>query len=300
MSDQVVKLRNAAAELAVAPGAGGSIAAFRALVLGKWIDCLRPATPAALAARDPRLMGSFPLAPFSNRIRAGRFTFAGRDIRLPLNSPPAPHAIHGFGFQVPWRVVSQGDAALVIEHRHDAGPWPYPYVARQNFALGPGGLSVAMEVENAGREAMPLGLGWHPYFSRTPKARLTATVGKMWLNDAEVMPVALVDPPQGHRVDRGIRPETDAMDNCFTGWNGCAAIDWPEWGARLTLTADPLFKFLVVFTPPGRNFFCVEPVSNCSDAFNLAAQGRDDTGMIVLPPGKTLRAAMRLEPSALS
>lgn len=299
MSDDIVSLRTDAAELAVAPGVGGSIAAFRASVRGKWIDCLRPATPAALAARDPRRTGCFPLVPFSNRIRAGRFTFEGRDVRLPLNSPPAPHALHGHGFQAPWRVVSQGDAALTIEHRYGQGPWPYPYVARQSFDLGSGGLTVTMTVENEAEEAMPLGLGWHPYFSRTPKARLTATVGKMWQTDAEVMPVALVDPPATHRLGGGIRPETDVMDNCFTGWNQRAVVDWPEWGAGLTLTADPAFKFLVVFTPPGRDFFCAEPVSNCTDAFNLAAQGRRDTGMIVLPPGGSLRAAMRMVVAAL-
>ncbi len=299
MSDPIVKLHTATAELAVAPDVGGSIASFRVLVGGAWIDCLRPATPDALAARDPRRTGCFPLVPFSNRIRAGKFRFGGRDIQLPLNSPPAPHAIHGHGFQAAWRVVSHSDASLTIEHRYDEGPWPYPYVARQDFALGPDGLTVAMTVESLAGEAMPLGLGWHPYFSRTPKAGLTAAVGKMWRNDAETMPVALVDPPATHRLGNGIRPETDAMDNCFAGWNQRAVIEWPERGAGLTLTADPVFKFLVVFTPPGRDFFCAEPVSNCTDAFNLAAGGRDDTGMIVLPPGGSLRAAMRMAVTAL-
>ena len=40
--------------------------------------------------------------------------------------------------------------------------------------------------------------------------------------------------------------------------------------------------FLVVYTPPGEDFFCAEPVSNATDAFNLAAAGRTDTGMLVL------------------
>ncbi|MGQ0676523.1 MAG: aldose epimerase family protein, partial [Rhodospirillales bacterium] len=171
--------------------------------------------------------------------------------------------------------------------------------ARQSFVLGPAGLTVALEVENAGSEFMPLGLGWHPYFPRTPQARLTAAVGRMWRTDAEVMPVALVDPPATHDPGRGIRPEGVALDNCFTDWDGRAAIEWPECNARLTMAADPLFKHLVVFTPPGRDFFCVEPVSNVTDAFNLAAAGRQDTGMVALGPSKTLRAAMTLRPEAL-
>jgi aldose 1-epimerase len=283
----------------VAPGIGGSVVRFVAILGGRRVDLLRSATPEAIEAGDPRRMGAFPLVPFSNRIRGGRFRFAGREVALPLNSPPMPHAIHGFGFQAPWRVVSHGDAALAIEHRHEGGAWPYPYVARQSFVLGPGGLTVAMEVENAGREAMPLGMGWHPYFPRTPKARLAAGVKQMWRTDAEVMPVALVAPPPTHRLDRGVRLRAVEMDNCFTGWDGRAVIDWPEWSARLTLTADPLFRFLVVFTPPDRDFFCVEPAGNCTDAFNLAAAGRQDTGMVTLGPSDMLRAAMTLRPESI-
>ena len=156
-----------------------------------------------------------------------------------------------------------------------------------------------MEVENLGAEAMPLGMGWHPYFPRTPGATLTADVLEMWRADSEVMPLELADPPAGFKPGQGIRPASVALDNCFTGWNGGAVIDWPECGARLTLAAGPPLRFLVVFTPPGKDFFCAEPVSNCTDAFNLAAGGRGDTGMIALPAGGRARAAMRLAASAL-
>lgn len=297
--DPLIVLSTPDAECAVAPAAGGSITRFAATLGGRRIDLLRPAPQDAIAAGDPRRMASFPLVPFSNRVRAGKFRFAGRWVALPLNSPPMPHAIHGLGFQAPWRVASVGDAALVLEHRHEGGAWPWPYVARQNFVLGPGGLGVSMEVENTGREAMPLGIGWHPYFPRTPNARLTARVAAMWRTDDAVMPVALADPPPTHRLQQGIRPEAVAMDNCFAGWDGRAVVEWPEWNARLTLTADPPLQFLVVFTPPGRDFFCVEPVSNCTDAFNLAEAGRDDTGTVALAPGRSLRAAMTLRPEPL-
>jgi aldose 1-epimerase len=53
----------------------------------------------------------------------------------------------------------------------------------------------------------------------------------------------------------------------------------------------------VVYSPAGEDFFCVEPVSHCTDAFNLAAQGRADTGMLTLHPGASLSAAMRFRPS---
>jgi aldose 1-epimerase len=79
-----------------------------------------------------------------------------------------------------------------------------------------------------------------------------------------------------------------ALDNCFVGWSRRATIDWPELGARLVIRAEPPLDCLVVYTPAGRPFFCLEPVSHVTDAFNLAAAGRRDSGMLVLEPGETL------------
>ena len=45
---------------------------------------------------------------------------------------------------------------------------------------------------------MPAGLGWHPYFLRTPRTTLTAPVAGIWLTDAEMMPTELAQ-PTGHR-----------------------------------------------------------------------------------------------------
>jgi aldose 1-epimerase len=144
---------------------------------------------------------------------------------------------------------------------------------------------------------MPAGLGWHPYFPRTPRATLTADVRAVWLTDDEMMPTALVPPPPTADLARGVAVDAVALDNCFTGWRGPATIDWPERGARLVMTAEPPLDCLVVFTPPGRPFFCAEPVSHVTDAFNLAAAGRADTGARTLEPGETLRAAISLAPA---
>jgi len=74
------------------------------------------------------------------------------------------------------------------------------------------------------------------------------------------------------------------------------AIAWPEWNAGLRIDADPPLGFLVVYSPRGEDFFCAEPVSHCTDAFNLARQGRRDTGMLTLEPGANLSATVRFRP----
>lgn len=296
MTDELVAIHAGDAELVVAPIIGGSIARYSSAIGGKRLDWLRRASDADIAAGDPRRLGSFPLVPFSNRIREGKFAVDGRRVALPLNSPPMPHAIHGMGWQAPWKVAGRRDAELVIEHRNDGGAWPFPYVARQTFHLRPDAMTVALEVENTGHEPMPLGLGWHPYFPRTKQAVVTAAVARMWSVDHEVMPVGLTEPPPDHDPRKGLAVDRFAIDNGFTGWDGRAVIGWPERAARLVIAAAPPLRFLVIFTPANRDFFCVEPVSHATDAFNLAAQGRGDTGMLMLAPRDRQRAAMTLTP----
>jgi aldose 1-epimerase len=116
----------------------------------------------------------------------------------------------------------------------------------------------------------------------------------MWLTDAEVMPTTLVPPEPGADPSRCVVADAVALDNCFAGWRHRAVIEWPEVDTRLVMTTGTPLDFLVVFTPRGRPFFCAEPVSHVTDAFNLEAAGRADTGMRALLPGETLRASVRL------
>ena len=55
---------------------------------------------------------SFPLVPFVNRIRGGRFTFRGREVRLAPNMAGDPSPLHGQGWLNPWtgRAGGRGDA----------------------------------------------------------------------------------------------------------------------------------------------------------------------------------------------
>ncbi|MGD1879885.1 MAG: aldose 1-epimerase [Kiloniellaceae bacterium] len=284
-----LRLSDGLAELEVAPREGGCITAFRWRRGAETLDWLRPAPASGRFA--PNDSGCFPLLPYSNRIRSGRFSFGGKDYRLRPNFAPAPHTIHGHGWKLPWEVAAQNADSLTLSYDHDGSDWPAPYRAAQRFALHDGGLSVEIAVTNTGTQAMPAGLGLHPYFPRTPACRLAATVDRMWATDAEVMPTGLVDAD----LSGGLSPDATPLDNCFTGFAGRAVIDWPEQAATLTLEADPALAFLVVYTPAGADFFCAEPVSHCTDAVNLAA-ARDDTGLAVLQAGERFAATLRFLP----
>lgn len=297
-TSDVIEIRAGALVLGVAPAACGAITRFAHDDCVRRIELLRPATEAAVASRDAGGMSCFPLVPFSNRIGNGRFVFQGRSVSLPPNFPPEPHAIHGFGWQSAWTTVARTETSLTIEYLHAADAWPYPHRARQHFALSESRLNVQVSVTNEGTEAMPVGFGLHPFFVRTPGTRLRAPVTHFWKTDAQSLPSELAPVPADLPLaGEGIDPNAVALDTHFVGFGGYAEITWPEFDAGLRLEARQPFSCLVVFTPPGKSFFCAEPATNSLDAFNLAHDGRTDTGMIVLAPGQEVAGAVGFIPT---
>jgi len=289
-----ITLRQGALGVTLAPGIGGSLARFWSDASRPGMDFLRPALPGGLARAEPEGLSSFPLVPWSNRIRAGRFTFGGQSVALTPNL--RGHAIHGLGYRTAWTVADRSSSEAVLEHRHAAGEWPWAYRATQRFALTPAALNVEMVVTNESGTTMPAGLGWHPYFPRTAGTTLHAGVTGLWLTDNEILPTVCVTPPPDRDPRLGLAVDRVALDNVFVGWDRTAIITWPERRAQLRLSARGPLTTLVVYTPPGEAFFCAEPVSHVTDAFNLAAAGRQDTGMLSLAPGGSVRAALSLVP----
>src|SRR5262245_25473228 len=96
VDSRILTLRAGALALELAPSQGGSIVAFRKGA----IDLMRATKPEDLAAGAVRQFASWPLVPWSNRIRNGRFAWRGRPIQLPVDASD-PHAIHGVGWRLP-------------------------------------------------------------------------------------------------------------------------------------------------------------------------------------------------------
>lgn len=291
MADQPpLRLQRGDFALDLCPRWGGAIAAFRK---GERA-LLRAAGEGFLQEGDPRLSACFPLVPFSNRIADGRFRFRGRMCQLARNFPPEPHAIHGHGWQNPWEVADTGPSRAELTFRHAVPGTPLDYRALQTFALSDDGLEIALEVGNASGGQMPAGIGLHPYFTRTDGVTLRASLDHVWLPDERKIPKERVPLPAPWNFARGLRLARLDLDHCFGGWDGRAELHWPETDLTLVVEATPPLRHLVIYVPPGQDFFCMEPVSHVNDGFNLLERGVADTGVRVLAPGESLGATVRL------
>ncbi|AOB30189.1 hypothetical protein AKI39_04985 [Bordetella sp. H567] len=298
----ILRLEHGDASVEISPGLGGTILRHT----WRGVPILRPSDGVPDIAR---LSACYPLLPFSNRLAGGRLDFGGRVYPIPQTVDYAPLPMHGLAWQRPWRVESHTACSAVLAQDYApqgaTPPWPFPYAAQQSFTLDDAGLRMTLSIRNTGTVAQPAGLGWHPYFPRTPRTRVYADTGDMWVNDEAHLPMRLVPAPAA--LASGMLAEHADYDNVFRGFRGHAAVAWPERDTAVTLRADPIFSHLVIFTPPGKPHLAVEPVSHMTDAFNrytaaggTAIPGHDpDTGTTVLAPGATLTGAICLRPSTL-
>jgi aldose 1-epimerase len=212
---------------------------------------------------------------------------------LPLNAPPEPHALHGEGWQRPWRVDKRAPASLTLVLERDDPTAVFRYRAEQRFTLTEETLEVTLAVTHLGAAPMPYGLGLHAYFARRD-ALLSAEVAGVWLPDASNIPrdLAAVPIEWGFRLRRDVN-ELAGLDHNFQGWAGIARVEWPDHGAGVMVEADEPFRHLVLYVPPGQDYFCLEPVSHVADGFNMLARGVEGTGVRVLGPGERLAGAVR-------
>ena len=289
-SQMAVRLHRSGVELDLCPSIGGAITGFR----WRGRDVLRSAGAACLSDGDPLFASSFPLVPFSNRIADARFAFEGRIYQLEPNLPPEPHAIHGQGWQSPWVVEQASAGGAELTFGHAVPDTPLDYRARQTFALHEDGLEIALELTNAGAGPMPAGIGHHPYFIRTDGVTLRARLDHVWLPDERKIPQRRVPLPAAWDFADGRRLASVDLDHCFGGWDGRAELHWPELDLTFVIEAGPIFRHLVIYVPPGQDFFCIEPVSQVNDGFNMRERGVEGTGVRVLAPGETLAGTIRL------
>ena len=239
------------------------------------------------------------LFPFPNRLKDGTYTFGSATYHMELNYPEEHNACHGFVYDKPFTIEREtsgnGDASVTLAYRYDGSltGYPFPFLLRVGYSLSEAdGFSCETRVENTGTAPMPLGDGWHPFFTLGRKVDSLL----LHFNAKELIEVGERSVPDGQRhvYDAFAAPEAigeAAFDTCFMvqgDRRGIHTAELHDREADLTIglwqeTGKGKYNYLQVYTPPDRLSIALEPMSCNIDAFN------NREGLITLKPGETFR-----------
>lgn len=272
-----------------------------------WYDLVDDGAPTPLfrpcrdfAEADPFDLSNIVLVPWSNRISGGGFAFGGAFHALAANVAGEEFPLHGNGFTSEWQAAetSRRHVAMTLS---SGGPGPFRYRARAAYQLDAGALTMSLAVTNAGHNALPFGLGLHPWIVRTPATTLQAKAREAVLEDSRHLPEGVQ--PVGARADWDFRAARRLppgfINNAFIGWDGRASVVWADRELALDIFADPALSTAIIYSPGAdAPFFCFEPVTHPVDAHNLPS-GPHANGLAILGPGETLGVACRFAPRRL-
>ena len=247
------------------------------------------------------------LVPWPNRVRDGRYSFAGQDRQLDLTEPEQGHAIHGLVRSATWALTDRTAAAATLEHLMLAQPgYPHVLAVRVDYRLGDSGLAVTVTTTNQGDHPAPYGTGAHPYVRASlgpiDSCRLRVPAATRLVTDERQIPIgqAAVDGSEyDFRAPRTIGPmrlDTAYRDLDRDG-SGIAHVELqdPESGWAVRVWMDAAHSHLMIFTGDTlaqrrRHGLGVEPMT-CPP--NALATGEN---LVVLEPGASHTASWGISP----
>jgi aldose 1-epimerase len=302
----VLTIANSHWRVGLTPQVGGSVAFGQVKSGDAWIDVLRP-TPADLLGSYSD-SASYPLIPWSNRIRHGSLLWQGEVYQLRRWAGTNDFSMHGTALEYPWEVVEAAEDRVSIEfdaRGYYGVNWPWDFKARQDYFLDGRRFACRMSLTNVDDVAFPAGLGHHPYFVRQLLGADGAPLGDevfVQINSIDEYELVNCMPDKGPGPIPADSDFTAArtigqtlIDTCQTRKPGSpvATLEYPG-SFSIVMEADPIFEHTVFYVPPGKPYFALEPATNANDGFTLFKKGIPGTGVFEVGAGDTVTAEFSL------
>ena len=257
----------------------------------------------------PAMCNGIVLAPWPNRVRAGRWTLDGAVQQLDITEPARGGSLHGLLQFTDYQLRERTDAAVtlgaVIYPQHG---WPFLLDSWVRYELAPDGLTVTHGVRNLSDVRAPYATGTHPYLRVGDAAiadlELTVPADSYFDVDERLDPIAEVSVDGTDYDVRSPRRVGElAFDTAFgrvshadvvDGRGASAWLTAPD-GSRTTLWQDLDWGYVQVFTThlfPGAegaiDAIAVEPMTAPPDALNSGE------GLIWIEPGASWQGSWGL------
>lgn len=265
----------------VLPGVGARVHRIRF----RGVEILRTPDDPARHLHEPWFWGSYPLAPWCNRVPAGPGRAAGRAIDLPSNFSDGT-AIHGQVAEVAW--TDEGGGRYRIRRGGDGWPWPYEVV--QTIEVEAPSVDLTLALTNLGDGPMPAGLGIHPWF-RDP---VDLTIRAASVHPSNLDPSPIPEPVSGDLDRRTPGPLAVGVDAAWADLgNPPVELAWPVEQLRATMTTSPNARYIVAAHLAGIDGTAVEPNTHAPAGLRRLELG-EPGGLELIDPGATFTMTTRL------
>jgi len=170
--------------------------------------------------------------------------------------------------------------------------FPFPHRLGLSFLLSARGITVTYSINNRGNRALPFGFGLHPYFmklSGDDGSLISLPADKVMDATSDLLPTGRLQEVTGTIFDirKPVPVGSMDMDHVFMDiQRGKHAVIRHNGGPEIGLEATPDFTHLVLYTPRGEKYFCLENQTCSTDAHNLFDRGfAAESGLKTVKPG---------------
>jgi aldose 1-epimerase len=155
-------------------------------------------------------------------------------------------------------------------------------------------LEVTKVIHNLSADAMPVSIGFHPYFQLHDSPR---DAWKVHLAASEHVVLSKLLVPTGETKSMEFSDPVvlagKQLDDVFTGLPQNAEFWVSGKAEKIAVRYGPQYKVAVVYAPPGKEFICFEPMAGLTNAMNLAHEGKYKE-LQTVAPGGTWKESFRI------
>jgi aldose 1-epimerase len=264
----------------------------------------KPDQPLRRLHEQAALFGIPFLAPWANRLDQQAFWADGTlypfkesigNIRKDAHRLP----IHGLLLFEPWTVervfADDYGATLISTLPFTSRPrlmaqFPFAHRIEMRHTIREGRLHIRTKIISQCAEALPVAIGFHPYFRLPDTRRDDWTVDiaareHHELNERNIPTGKTSVLASNYNIDL----RTHTLDDVYTDLNrksgGSARFAVNSGRDRLAVNFGPHYSVAVVYAPAEHDFICIEPMAAITNAFNAAHAGLYKALQYVAPYG---------------
>jgi galactose mutarotase-like enzyme len=248
-------------------------------------------------------------------------SWMGHRLTFPAESPRSMMSVEGLllnrgADSVQSSMLPDGQSALATFHARDFnGNWMSNVEVTVLAELSAHTLDLTVTAQNTGQQAVPIGIGWHPFFAIPSGNRSSALItipshSVMEMDHRTGLPtgriVQVEDSPRdlsrpgGSKL--GLTSVNETYTNLLPGTGSGPIAELSDPANNLKISIIPLSANITnmrVIAPADKTWVSIGPNTNLDDPFGPEWGDPQNAGMATLAPGATLKWKVRIEISVL-